>query len=337
MIGRALAGLLRLPGAVLWMLLRALAAAVRAVAAILTLGDIVRQERPGPASREAAPAPPAPDARASALVAGALLVSIAATIAFGAAYALGAQTQLLAGTSGVSLAALAVAFIVWGQRLLQQEQITEERAPEPSPEEARRGAEEALARGEREISRRGALGWLLAGALGSLGIAALFPVRSLGPGPDRLLFHTKWRAGAPLVGIDGKPIRAADLLIGSVATVFPEGYVGDPSSQALLIRVEPGLLELPPAQLAGAPQGFVAYSKICTHAGCPVGLYRARTHELVCPCHQSTFDVLAGARPVFGPATRPLPQLPLRLGADGRLRALGDFTEPVGPGFWGMP
>ena len=124
---------------------------------------------------------------------------------------------------------------------------------------------------------------------------------------------------------------------GSFTTVFPEGFEGSADSQAVLIRVEPGQLQLPPDRLAGAPEGLVAYSKICTHAGCPLGLYLAATHELRCPCHQSTFDVLDGARPVYGPAPKPLPQLPIEIDADGGLRATGDFTEPVGPSFWEEP
>jgi hypothetical protein len=308
-VGRALLGL---PGAGLRALLRALEIAVRAATVALALGSAAGAQPRGQATREAAPAAPRPsphEVRAYNLVAGALVLSIAATATFGAAYALGARTQILAGAAGVSLAALAVAFIVWTSELLQQDQVVEEREPEPSPEEARRAAEAALAHGQREITRRGALGWLLGAALGSLGVAALFPVRSLGPGPDRLLFHTKWRPGALVVGADGKPVGAGDLVTGSVVTVFPEGHVGDASSPALLIRVEPGSLGLPPQRLAWAPEGYVAYSKICTHAGCPVGLYRALNHQLMCPCHQSTFDVLTGAQPVFGPATRPLPHV----------------------------
>jgi ubiquinol-cytochrome c reductase iron-sulfur subunit len=104
----------------------------------------------------------------------------------------------------------------------------------------------------------------------------------------------------------------------------------------LLIRVEPGLLQLPGERAAWAPDGFVAYSKICTHAGCPVGLYRSSEHTLICPCHQSEFDVLVGAQPISGPAARALPQLPIRLEADGTFVATGDFPEPVGPGFWNM-
>ncbi|HEX2025505.1 MAG TPA: Rieske (2Fe-2S) protein [Actinomycetota bacterium] len=113
--------------------------------------------------------------------------------------------------------------------------------------------------------------------------------------------------------------------------------MGSADSQAVLIRVEPDLLQLDSERMAWTPNGHVAYSKVCTHAGCPVGLYDREEQHLVCPCHQSTFDVLRGAEPVSGPAVRPLPQLPLELGADGFLRARSDFTEPVGPGFWDRP
>jgi ubiquinol-cytochrome c reductase iron-sulfur subunit len=102
----------------------------------------------------------------------------------------------------------------------------------------------------------------------------------------------------------------------------------------VLVRVEASRLRPRPGRETWAPEGNVAYSKICTHVGCPVGLYQAPTHELVCPCHQSTFDVLDGARPKFGPATRSLPQLPLAVDQEGFLVAQGDFDEPVGPGYW---
>jgi ubiquinol-cytochrome c reductase iron-sulfur subunit len=118
-------------------------------------------------------------------------------------------------------------------------------------------------------------------------------------------------------------------------TVFPEGHEGAADAQALLIHVPAGSLKLPADRLEAVPEGtHVAYSKICTHAGCPVGLYRATTRSLLCPCHQSQFDVLDGAKPFFGPAARPLPQLPLGVDDQGVLVALGDFYEPVGPAFW---
>ncbi len=101
--------------------------------------------------------------------------------------------------------------------------------------------------------------------------------------------------------------------------------------------MEPDLIQIPLERSSGAPSGLVAYSKICTHAGCPLGLYLAATHELRCPCHQSTFDVLNGARPVYGPASKPLPLLPIEIADDGALHALSDFTDPVGPSFWEQP
>jgi ubiquinol-cytochrome c reductase iron-sulfur subunit len=120
-------------------------------------------------------------------------------------------------------------------------------------------------------------------------------------------------------------------------TVFPEGHEGAADAQTLLIHVRPGSLKLSPERMAGVPDGtHVAYSKICTHAGCPVGLYRAESQSLLCPCHQSQFDVSDGAKPFFGPAARPLPQLPLGVDEENVLVAQGDFSEPVGPAFWDM-
>jgi ubiquinol-cytochrome c reductase iron-sulfur subunit len=173
---------------------------------------------------------------------------------------------------------------------------------------------------------------LFGAAATSLGLAALLPLRSLGPTPGNALRTTSWRAGSRAL-LDGRPIRAADIVVGSVITVFPDTEAHEDSA-TLLLRVDPSALQLPEGRAAWAPDGIVAYSKICTHVGCPVGLYRETTHELLCPCHQSTFDVLRGARPVFGPATRSLPQLPLRIDEEGYITAISDYAEPVGPSFW---
>ena len=267
----------------------------------------------------------------------ALVISIASSLALTVVYARGGQPQLEGALLAGAMGGLGIGIIVWAKELLVPEQITQERAPEPSPMDVREAAQAALAAGEEQIGRRRALVRLLLGALGALGLAAIFPIRSLGPGPGRSLFHTEWTPGASVVDGSGRAIGVRDLEVGSVVTVFPEGYAGSPVSQTLLIRVEPGSLQLPPARLAWAPDGYIAFSKICTHAGCPVGLYQQKTHQLLCPCHQSTFDVLRGASRVFGPATRALPQLPLMAGPDGLLRARSDFTEPVGPGFWDRP
>ncbi|HET9000480.1 MAG TPA: Rieske (2Fe-2S) protein [bacterium] len=297
------------------------------------MDGVRRQPR---ATGNASPGRPAANGHGR-LVGTAFILSILASLALTAVYAVGGQPQLEGALLAVSLGTLGAGIILWARDLLIPEEISEEREPEPSPPGMRAAAETALQMGGRQLTRRTALSRLLIGALGALGLAALFPIRSLGPGPGRSLFHTQWSAGARVVDNEGHPVSVRDLEVGSVVTVFPEGFVGSPVSQVLLIRVEPGSLQLRPGRLAWAPDGVVAFSKICTHAGCPVGLYDASTHQLLCPCHQSTFDVLSGATPVFGPASRPLPQLPLEARADGVLRARADFQEPVGPGFWDRP
>jgi len=228
---------------------------------------------------------------------------------------------------------------VWATRLMPRfrDETHPRRHDEPATQQEMDAAVDDMGSGVEEIRRRRFLSRLLAGAAGALGLAALIPIRSLGSAPGSSLFTTQWTEGARLVLDDGSPVTRDTLEVGSFTTVFPEGFVGSADSQAVLIRVEPGQLQLPPDRLAGAPEGLVAYSKICTHAGCPLGLYLAETHELRCPCHQSTFDVLDGAEPVYGPAPRPLPQLPIEIDADGGLRATGDFTAPVGPSFWDGP
>jgi ubiquinol-cytochrome c reductase iron-sulfur subunit len=233
----------------------------------------------------------------------------------------------------VALGGFGAALILWDRGLLPDEQIEESRLL-PSPKEEREAAQAYLEEGSEEIGRRRFLARLLGAAAAALGLAAVFPIRSLGRAPGLTLFRTSWRPGSVVVDESGAAVAADQLSVGSVITVFPQGHEGSPDSQAVLIRVEEGALQLAPERAAGAPGGLVAYSKVCTHAGCPVGLYQTDTQQLLCPCHQSTFDVLRGARPVFGPAARPLPQLPIEIGPDGLLRATGDFTEPVGPGFW---
>ncbi|MBV8374760.1 MAG: Rieske (2Fe-2S) protein [Candidatus Eremiobacteraeota bacterium] len=167
---------------------------------------------------------------------------------------------------------------------------------------------------------------LLGAALASFAAALIVPIRSLGPAPDGALFHTRWRKGVGLAREDGSLVRAGDLNVDSAIAVFPQDALGDSQSQATLIRL--------PDDVAGSPGGYIAYSRLCTHAGCPVALYRAQSKELLCPCHQSVFDVVAGGAVVSGPADRALPRLPIEVGGDGILRARGDFPEPVGPDFW---
>jgi len=119
-----------------------------------------------------------------------------------------------------------------------------------------------------------------------------------------------------------------------LVTVFPEHDPGSPDGQAVLLRVRTDRLPTAPDRATWTPAGLVAFSKVCTHAGCPVGLYEPDTHTLLCPCHQSAFDVLDNAKPVTGPAAWPLPQLPLVIDADGYVASSGDFSAPIGPGWW---
>jgi ubiquinol-cytochrome c reductase iron-sulfur subunit len=250
-------------------------------------------------------------------------------------YILGGQTQVEGILLAIALGCLGIGIVIWAQDLMTTPVVVEERHPFASapddPVELAAALEE-----EAGFTRRRLLLGMLLTALGGLAAALAVPALSLGPAPGQELFTTSWRQGKRLVDETGAPVNASDIPIDSLVTVFPEGAVGSADSQTLLIRVPPELLHLDPSRAGGAPQGYVAYSKLCTHAGCPVGLFRATERQLICPCHQSTFDVLTGATPVFGPAARPLPQLPISLQADGTFVANDDFGEPVGPSFWNM-
>lgn len=270
-------------------------------------------------------------------VAIALVASIVAALALFAVYAAGGQPQLEGILLFVALGGLGIALMWWARGLMSSiADETQARHPPAVPGEAG-SATAAVEEGVTEIRRRRFLSRLLLAAAGALGLAALFPVRSLGGSPGDALVRTAWRPGSRLTTIDGDPVNVDDLEVESFTTVFPEGAVGSSDSQAVLIRVDRALLERHHPELAATAEGYVAYSKLCTHAGCPLGLYLAFTHELRCPCHQSTFAVLNGGVPVYGPAARPLPQLPIEVDDEGFLRATGDFTAPVGPSFWNMP
>jgi ubiquinol-cytochrome c reductase iron-sulfur subunit len=172
----------------------------------------------------------------------------------------------------------------------------------------------------------------MGGAFSAFAVAAISPARSLGPRPDSRLVHTSWRAGMRAVNSVGTPVRLSDVPVGGAMTVFPEGDLDSPDGQAMLVRVSE-------AVAAGAKDppdvdGTYIYSKVCTHVGCPVGQYLAESHQLMCPCHQSIFEVLDGGKPTWGPAARALPRLPFELDRDGFVVAKGDFPRPVGPSFW---
>lgn len=272
--------------------------------------------------------------RAYVTVVVALSLSILAGLGLAVVYSLGGQPQLEGSLLAVSLVGIGVGLIVWAKRFLPNEEATEERGRIGSEPEDVAAFTAALAEGEEAVGSRRLILGLLTGGIGALGIALIFPIRSLGPRPGRGLFRTEMKDGLRLVTAEKEPVRPEDVSVAGLVTVWPEGHEHAADSSALLIRVEDESLFGDEVKRAWTVGAVVGYSKLCTHTGCPVGLYQAEEHLLLCPCHQSTFEVLAGARPVFGPATRALPQLPLGVDHEGFLVAKGDFETPIGPGFW---
>jgi ubiquinol-cytochrome c reductase iron-sulfur subunit len=305
-----------------------------------------RRAKPGAPERERI-LPEAEPRPGSELLAAFLLFACAL---FGAAfvvvYALDRlpwTTQLLGASLGLALACLAAALVVIAKRLVPEEQLEEE-YPTAHPAESDSIAQLVEESGDR-LTRKRLVVVAAGAATGALGLAAITPALSLGPALDPdVLYRTPWRPGRKLVDESGRPLRADDIEFKTFYTAFPQGAdreeVGAP---LVVVRLDPGALALPGGRGNWAPEGILAYSKICTHAGCAVALFRTPLFPptepkpaLVCPCHYSTFDPAAGGAVLFGPAGRPLPQLPLRIGSGGVLEAAGDFSGPVGPSWWGV-
>lgn len=273
--------------------------------------------------------------RAVRRIAVAFGLSALAGLSLAAVYIVGGNVQAEGVLLALALGGLGYGLAEWAGKLMPAGPEVGDYADPPLP-----GGEdevvEAVEEGWESFGRRKFLFRMLGAAGGAMGLALVFPIRSLGPSPGNSLLATAWRKGSRMVREDGQPVKASDLAVDGVLTVFPEGNTDAADSQAVLIRLDPRSVE----QLSGredwTDDGLIAYSKICTHAGCPVGLYRVATQDLFCPCHQSTFDVLDGARPVAGPATRALPRLPIEVDDEGYVVARDDYSEPVGPAFWNM-
>jgi ubiquinol-cytochrome c reductase iron-sulfur subunit len=266
-----------------------------------------------------------------------------AAVAFIALYAATFDTQFLGLALGLALLLLAAACIVAGKALVAQVQAEEPRAQlihEPEQEEAL----DELELGAEGISRKRLFLLAGGGAAGLVGAALLTPALSCGPEANRVLTKSPWRRGRRLVTERDEPIAATGVVVGELVTAFPEGARKDDfAAPVVVVRVRPDELELPADRGGWAPQGLLAYSKICTHAGCAVAEYRYPLYDptspgpaLVCPCHYSTFSVTKGGDRIFGPAGRALPQLPLEIDGDGHLIAAGDFSGRPGPSWWGV-
>jgi len=287
-----------------------------------------------------------PDRRAENMV---LLLFGAATlcaVAVPVVYAWDAipnQTQFLGLALGLAFAFLSAACIVIAKRLVVTEEIEEEYGlTHPDDEEA---LEQLVGESGDRFTRKRLLILAGAGAGTALGAALVTPALSLGPVFDvSTLYKTPWRRGVRLVDGAGRVYLADDIEEETFYTAYPEHAEREQmGAPIVVVRLKPAELRLPSARGGWAPEGILAYSKICTHAGCAIALYRKPTFApvepkpaLVCPCHYSTFDVANGGEVLFGPAGRPLPQLPLLVDPAGQLRAAGNFSGPVGPSWWGV-
>ena len=247
-------------------------------------------------------------------------------------------------TLGVALFAIGAGAVHWARTLMSDHELADERHPiEASPsvkakvmDDFRQGAKES-ALGRRKLIRN-----TMFGALALFPLSGVVLLRDLGPLPGTKLRHTLWSKGKLLVNMNtNEPLRPSDLIVGSLTFAKPEGleehdheFQTEIAKAALmLVRIQPDDIK-DKRSLEWSHEGILAYSKICTHVGCPISLYEQQTHHVLCPCHQSTFDLSDGAKVIFGPAGHALPQLRIGVNDEGYLEALSDFEEPVGPAFW---
>jgi len=262
------------------------------------------------------------------------------------------RSNLALGISlSVVLLAIGAGSLIWVRHLTPNIEIEEERHELRSSRADRTAFQKEFAEGAAisQFTKRPLVRRTLLLATAPLLLAPILLLRDLGPLPGTSLRYTVWRKGLHAVTYGGnRRLRPGDLgSPGTMITVIPEGYQDDDNALAkagaILIAFAPGELHIPTNYNGGTKVStmdwtinntIVAYSKICTHVGCPVALYEQTTHHILCPCHQSTFDAANGANVIFGPAARALPQLPLMLDADGYIVAASDFVEPVGPSFW---
>jgi ubiquinol-cytochrome c reductase iron-sulfur subunit len=303
------------------------------------------QPEPVPAKRIVAAGPP--EGRAELVVAVLLGIAVLFGLGFVVTYdefsPRGMSNELLGICLGSCLLFIAIALTVVSKFLVVTEELEDE-YPGETPEQQEAVAEIVRESGSRMTRKRLLLGASVA-AGGTLGVAALTPVLSIGPFWDTApLDQTPWRRGVRLVDDSGAPVLADDIRHQTFYTAFPES--ADPEligSPLVVIRLNPTKVHLPPERAGWAPRGIMAYSKICTHAACAIALYRnpkfppvEPNPALVCPCHYSTFDPFTGGTVIYGPAGRPLPQLPLMIDGSGHLRAAGNFSARVGPSWWNV-
>ena len=247
-------------------------------------------------------------------------------------------------TLGLALFCIGAGAVHWARTLMSDHELADERHPIEAPPEVRAKVMDDFRQGAKEsaLGRRKLIRNTMFGALALFPLSGVVLLRDLGPLPGTKLRHTLWSKGKLLVNMNtNEPLRPSDLVVGSLTFAKPEGleehdheFQTEIAKAALmLVRIQPDDIK-DKRSLEWSHEGILAYSKICTHVGCPISLYEQQTHHALCPCHQSTFDLSDGAKVIFGPAGHALPQLRIGVNDEGYLEALGDFDEPVGPAFW---
>lgn len=247
-------------------------------------------------------------------------------------------------TLGVALFAIGAGAVHWARTLMSDVEHVDERHDIEADPDTRSALFQDFQEGAKDsgFGRRKMLRTTMLGALTLVPLSGVVLLRELGPLPKNKLRGTDWSAGTKLINHNtGQPLKPGDVQVGSLTFANPKGLdEHDEDYQEKLAKDALMLVRLHPEDIKDKKEkewshdGIVAFSKICTHVGCPVSLYEQQTHHVLCPCHQSTFDLSDGAKVLFGPAGHPLPQLKIRVGDDGFLEAAGDFAEPVGPAFW---
>ncbi|TRY18841.1 Rieske 2Fe-2S domain-containing protein [Tessaracoccus rhinocerotis] len=262
-----------------------------------------------------------------------------------------AQNFWLGLTSGLAVLLIGLALIQWARVIMGDEESVEMRHSAASSEEDRAVFVEEWEAGAKQsgLGRRKLIGGALAGALGFAVLPAVVLLADMGPWPTRskraeTIERTIWAEGVKLVNDETwRPIRPEHLEIGQLVNAQPENLkqfhgsafqVEKAKSSLVIVRMDPESIKIPDSRKDWHVSGILAYSKICTHVGCPISLWERQTHHLLCPCHQSTFDLGNSGVVVFGPAARSLPQLPIKVSSDGYLVAQSDFTVPVGPSYF---
>ncbi len=262
-----------------------------------------------------------------------------------------ATTFLLGLTGGLATLLIGLACVHWAKTIMGDEEVAEDRHSAASPEADREVFAAEFAKGAEQsaLGRRKLIGGALGGALGVIAVPAVVLFADMGPWPTaetrkRTIERTIWAEGVKLVNdVTRRPLKASELEIGQLVNAQPENLwdhhgadfqIERAKAAIIIVRMDPSRIKIPESRKDWQVGGILCYSKICTHVGCPISLWEQQTHHLLCPCHQSTFDLGNSGLVVFGPAARALPQLPITVDADGYLVARSDFTVPVGPSFF---